>query len=147
LIHVIKYAISPQKDYNGYLPQVKNLRVVKNQIDDETQLGTKPISPIDTNFVEAYTSFLTSVKENDTNLILVISPTFQNIDSTKNTSLKLLKSIAVENNIKLVDFLKDKRFLNQPNLFRDESHLNEEGAQFFSKIVADTIANSQLKLD
>jgi len=138
LAHILKYAISPQKDYNGYLPQVSDLKVVKASTSTEKQSQ----APLDPNFISAYTSFIANAKANNVNLLIFISPSLQNYSTKENTSLNKIKSIAADKNVKIINLLQDERFINNLNLFRDKSHLNEDGARLFSAIVADSIQSN-----
>jgi hypothetical protein len=48
-------------------------------------------------------------------------------------------SLQTTYNIPVLNHFKDTTFLNHPSYFRDIDHLNDEGATYFSKIIAKEI--------
>jgi hypothetical protein len=101
--------------------------------------------------LEAYNGFIKQCKENRVNLIFTISPVY---DSTfVNTGLFLFAdSLAKSNNIRLINFAVNDAFYNKDLLFLDHGHLNNQGANLFSEMIADSLSkyldsNSKLVTD
>lgn len=47
--------------------------------------------------------------------------------------LKLIKEICQKNNIPFLDFSNNPKYVHNDSLFKDGSHLNEKGANEFTK--------------
>lgn len=147
LVHAVKYYFLPQKDYKGYRPLHQQMKKPQSQkikhnnskiVKDETRI-------IDTTFVNMFDEFIKNAKNNDVKLILTISPHIQKANGLKvNKSLELMKSMASEHGIPLIDFSDDKTFIEQYHLFNDPAHLNNDGAILFTKLVADTLKAKNL---
>jgi hypothetical protein len=135
IIHIIKYKIKPQEDFLGYRPLYGILNEKKLEINNKEQSS----DTIDKQMVEAYKQFISNVKENNIKLFLVGSPKPHNIN-TNSESLSLLKEIAQKNDIPYLDFYNSSEFLKQYQLFHDDTHLNNNGAIKFSKLVSKEIA-------
>lgn len=67
---------------------------------------------------------------NNTKLIFTYSPMWYGFDSSK---LKLIKEICQKNNIPFLDFSNNPKYVHNDSLFKDGSHLNEKGANEFTK--------------
>ena len=142
LVHVVKYFILPQKDFNGYIPfngRMKNIKPNKNKSDISKNTKEDDLY-IDKNFVNAFKEFIGNAKNNDINLILVISPTLK-IDSNirNNQSTNIMYTIASKNNIPIIDYSNNIKFTNKYNLFNDPGHLNNKGAKKITKMLCDKI--------
>lgn len=116
--------------FNGYMPLYnqwnKNLTVEYPQKKYEVDLIK----------IEAFKNFIAVCKANHIKLTLVFSPYFKKFEETNN-SISIAKEIAKENNIHFLDFTNDIRFLKNPFLFADYTHLNNNGAKFFTNILID----------
>ena len=67
---------------------------------------------------------------NNTKLIFIYSPMWYGYDSTE---LNLIKDICQENKIPFLDFSNNPKYVHNDSLFKDGSHLNDKGADEFSK--------------
>ena len=141
LVHAIKYMIAPQNDFEGYLPlkgTIASIPKTQNSIENkEPENHIRP--PLDPNFIASYKSFIETAKDSNIKLILVISPWYEDMETSDNESITLLKSIAKTENTPVIDLYNDNRFLDKNELFNDVSHLNDNGAHIFSTIVAEEI--------
>lgn len=141
-VHAVKYYFLPQPDIKGYVPLHGHLPPPENISDyimEEEEKVVKKDS-IDKNFVFALNRFIDLTKENNVKLIFVRSPSLMLNPSYANSkSYKLIKEIAEEVGVPLLDFYDDKRFVGKYTLFKDRMHLNDEGARLFSKFVSDSI--------
>lgn len=141
LVHALRYFISPQKDFNGYLPLSGKIKKIEQSNNDTIQVINQE-KAIDPKFILAYKSFIKTAKDNNIELVIVVSPFLENRDLSKNKSMIEMKSIAETEDILLINLFKDPQFINQPYLFNDKSHLNHEGASLFSKRVSELISVS-----
>ncbi|MDB2606195.1 DUF1574 domain-containing protein [Zobellia sp.] len=141
LVHAIKYMVSPQKNFEGYLPLKGTVvSMPEAQISTEKKKSENHTrTPLDSNFIASYKSFIKTAKDSNIKLILVISPWYLHMNTSDNESMTLLKSIAKIENTPIIDLYNDNRFLDKNELFNDTSHLNDNGAHTFSTIVAEEI--------
>lgn len=144
LVHAARYFISPQKDFQGYLPLTGVMTKPKNSFLN-TEKKSNEILPLDINFITAFKSFIATTKKNNIKLYITISPVLKKRNLASDVSLNRLKSIALSENIPLIDYYNNKLFLNQYHLFNDSDHLNHEGAQEFSSLISDYIRNIPLE--
>ncbi|MCK8520575.1 hypothetical protein M0D21_03285 [Aquimarina sp. D1M17] len=136
LVHVFRYYLSPQVDYKGYRPLFGKVNPEKLNGSNEEH---KSKQVIDSNFVNAFKSFIKTAKDNNVRLVLVTSPALLEVDHSKNESFNKIKEIANDKNVMFVDFFNDKQFVNQYKLFHDPSHLNDDGARLFSRLLSERI--------
>lgn len=141
LIHAIRYFVSPQKDFNGYLPLSGEMQKPDN-INGNTVKPKNQESSLDSNFILAFRSFIHSAKENNIRLQIILSPNLENRDLSKDKSMIALKSIIQTEKITLINLFEDAEFRSQYHLFNDKSHLNDDGAIIFSKKISKLISNS-----
>jgi len=124
--------------FKGYMPLVntwyKKIEVEKKQ---ENYV-------IDSVKVNALKTFIADCKRNNIELILVFSPYYKIFEETNN-SIVLAKQIAKQNNIRFIDFTNDKRFNSNISYFADYTHLNDEGAIYFTDIFIDSLSKSHSK--
>lgn len=147
LVHAVKYYFLPSKDCKGYIPVHQQMKKPQSQKikPNNSKTAKEETQKIDTSFVNMFEEFIENAKINDINLILTLSPQLQQANRLKvNKSLELMKSIAFEHGIPLIDFSDDKTFIEQYHLFFDPSHLNNDGAIIFTKLLADTLKSKNL---
>jgi hypothetical protein len=121
-----------RRDLNGYIP----LTNVWNEAikDGSTFLNYA----LDTNKINIYKSFIENCIDAKIRLYIICSPLFIKPDYTSN-SVVIGKKIADKYNIRFINYSKDSSILNNPKLFADISHLNNEGARVYSNKVIDSI--------
>lgn len=142
IVHAVRYYISPQKDYQGYRPlfnKIKPEDILTNDPDKVKEY----VELIDDNFVDALKSFITNAKNKDIRLVFVTSPTFNSVDHSKNESFIKIKEIAIKEGVPLIDFFNSKQFMNKRELFHDFSHLNNDGAELFTKELSNQLKDLQ----
>ncbi len=136
LVHAIRYYLAPQTDFKGYRPLYGKLNASDKLKEVETdEIETK----IDQNFVNAFTSFIATAKDNNIKLVMVTSPNLIKKEHLDNESFRMMKEIIKKKNITMIDFFNSERFLDKYELFHDSSHLNNEGARLFSSLLAKEI--------
>ncbi len=72
---------------------------------------------------------------------MVVSPNYYK-DTVESPTIKSLKTICKAAKLPLLDFSNDLTFINNPALFFDLDHMNQDGANKFSQLVASKIKNS-----
>jgi hypothetical protein len=115
----------------------------------ETDIWDKPLKstspepyPLDPIKINIFKSFLDECQHAGTKLVVVCSPSFIDL-KCRDLSILTAEEIAKERNVLFLDFTNDTLFLNRPYLFNDPHHLNREGSQEFTKILADKISVNQ----
>ena len=78
-------------------------------------------------------------KKANCSMFFVISPTYNIINKDDYT---IVRNICKKYNIPLLEYENDKRFVGNKELFYESSHLNNEGATVFSKMLATDIKNA-----
>ncbi len=132
LFTTAKYNIVNEKDYNGYLPLLRvmksaELPVIDKNIEDNIEINN--------NKVHAFESFILNCLNADIKLFVVISPAYHK----KKVNISKIEAIVKTHNVPLWNFLNDPSFSGHSELFYDSSHLNNKGAELFSKMVSDRI--------
>ncbi|MBN1523365.1 MAG: hypothetical protein JW904_02675 [Spirochaetales bacterium] len=141
IVHAARYFFVPQNDDKGYLPLYEKMD--KNKIS-KTDINTKNKtaeqgSVFDLNFITAFEEFIKNAKKNNIGLYFVISPWVNRDDLVTEPSMKKMISIADQYTIKILDYSKNKLFLNKFELFYDPGHLNNDGAVLFSNLIAEEL--------
>jgi len=125
-----------ERDINGYVP-------LNNVWDFPIKDGSTFINyEADSNKVKAYESFIKNCVNAKVELYVVCSPVFVKPNYTNNSAV-LGKEIADKCHVKFFDYSKDTSLLNRPELFFDLAHLNDKGAEVYSKMVVDRILNNR----
>ncbi len=76
------------------------------------------------------------------NLTVVMSPRFENFQGQMTTSTKIIKGICKKYGVQFLDNRQLQFFMEHPELFYDESHLNSEGAIIYTKLFASQLRRS-----
>ena len=98
--------------------------------------------PLDENKINAFNRILSICKENDINLVAVISPSFENQINTT-SSIDYMIEKCKQQNIPVINFTNSADFRDN-RLFHDISHLNATGADIFTSKLAGKIMNNEL---
>jgi hypothetical protein len=144
IVHVIKYFLFPQPDFDGYRPLYGHMEPPTKTINKINNVSKEKVEEIDENFVNAFKSFIIDSKINNINLFFVVTPVVWGADYSKSSSMNIMRTIAEKENIPFYDFSNDIRFLNNYDLFYDDSHLNHEGAVFFTEILVEIIKTNKI---
>lgn len=124
-------------DIKGYLPLYNKMKSVN------ANNGLKNIMcTIDENKITALREIASYCNKNNIKLIFACSPVFSN--SQLSSGWKIIEDIAKSENGQYLNFSSDSIFDNHPEYFQDNSHLNDEGAKLYSKIICN--ANQELKI-
>jgi len=145
LVHIGKYALQPQKDFQGFMPLKEGMSG-----PDDPKLKGIPNSAfvsssdvIDTNFVNAYENFIINALAAGSKLAIVVSPEliFEE-DFAEDKSFKMMKSIAAHHGVPVFDFSADDDFNGAYHLYADPNHMNRDGAALFNGKLIDALKES-----
>ncbi len=146
LVHILKYWILPQPDYNGYNPlygKITPPKYIKTSTKEkDIQISKKEI---DTVFFMALNNFILEAQKKQIELYFVLSPSLYPLELSKSKSYQLIKQMVEENSICMINFTNDLNFTEKYELFNDDVHLNHTGATMFSRLVSvkiDSIINN-----
>lgn len=120
---------------SGFLPFHSTMKISR---PDNFQ--REPSSGIDTNKVKAVTEIVNACKKRAIRLVMVCSPVYSNPVCPGADSI--LQLLSVQYQVPYFDYSTDRRFDDHPELFRDNSHLNEKGARIYTRLLADTIRSA-----
>lgn len=140
LVHAIRYMIAPQRDEAGYRPLFGRMKISDAKDAEKKTHRPGKEKALDPFFTESLRQMISISCNKDVKLILVVSPSVAGNDpGTGNRSCEMIRLLASENSVALLDFSNDARFVGRPELFNDPGHLNDEGARLFSAAIADTL--------
>jgi hypothetical protein len=118
-------------EIKGYLPIYKTL---KNATIDTLENST---IPLDENKILAIKDMISTCNQKKIHLIFVYSPIWQiNLGSSYDT---IFYQLCMENGIDYLDMSNHKTFIDNPDFFADQNHLNNEGARVFSEMLVEKI--------
>lgn len=116
---------------NGYIPLYG---ILKGEVPD---FRPEVDGIIDENKINALKDIASICKQKSITLLFICSPIYRNSTNIKNT-LEIMK-IAETYQSRFWDFENDSVFTKHPEYFDDISHLNDIGANLFSREVAERI--------
>lgn len=133
-LQIISDAIHPiQQDILGYKPLTGSLSY-------EPEKGTTSISTpkqID-KFKEKYLiRLMKHCKKNGTKLIFIVSPTYGH--EKRSEYYAALSKLCHDNKVPFLYYQNDKRLIHNRNYFRDPVHLNQMGAEVYTKMVVSEV--------
>ena len=110
---------------DGYYPLYQ---IMKNS-DSKTKGKKSSPNKVNDFSVDSFDKMLTSCCNSNVNIIVVSSPRYK-----PNEDNELIQSVCDEHNIPYIELYNIVFFNNQPELFYDKNHLNNDGAIIFTKI-------------
>ncbi len=128
-----------KEDNKGYIPLLK---VMDEPKTTEEAAGT---DVLDTNKINAFTSFVTDCLHSNVKLFVVCSP-YYNLKNAESKSIALAKEIAAKAQTPFLDYSIDPFFKTNFKLFSDVAHLNDSGAKVFSSQLLTFINSNSDKL-
>jgi hypothetical protein len=118
------------EDQQGYVP-------LMNQWNQHLHIDTSNLKyELDSNKINMLTNFIKDCINSNIKLYIFISPRFIKYYG-QDQSVEIASKIAKEFDVPFYDYSKDAFFWNHPNLFDDQTHLNDSGARVFSNKVID----------
>ncbi|MEI6142954.1 MAG: hypothetical protein WCP85_26995 [Mariniphaga sp.] len=95
---------------------------------------------IDSEISNLFIEVIQKCKASNVELILIVTPKFENINNDNNSSYKHLIEICAKNDVPLInEFYNSPVFLSDSTLFHDNTHLNDKGARLFTTLLFDKI--------
>lgn len=104
---------------------------LKGNINPKT-IRTYPDSKISIDW-KNLTNISEKCKNNNIDLVVVISPIFKTDPLTEHIIKEIDLFCQKANNLRLIDYSNNAKFVNNNELFYDNLHLNEHGAKLFTK--------------
>ncbi|WP_294142888.1 hypothetical protein [uncultured Sanguibacteroides sp.] len=93
---------------------------------------------VDSVSVKRFVDFVRLCKEKKIHLITVISPYYGIYDEGE-SSIPIISKICSQEDIVFLDYSQDKYFLDHPEMFKDQSHLNHHGAERYTGILINNL--------
>jgi hypothetical protein len=124
-----------KSERKGYIP-LYNLLIDTTLKTTQTLEGT-----IDINKVNAIKDIMKYCLNHNINLVFIQSPIYGIVESPK--TINTIEQMAKMNHVIFWNFSNDADFLSTPKYFQDQFHLNEIGANWFSKIVVKKIIEEE----
>jgi hypothetical protein len=122
-------------DIKGYIPLFE---IMKNEKIDTSE---SIVNTIDGNKILALKDIISTCQQKRIGLVFVNSPTWGFVRDDY-FEVRLLE-LCSETGIPFLDLSNHPAFISNPGYFADKSHLNNDGAKLFSKILSDTIRQIQ----
>jgi hypothetical protein len=133
IVHIIKYWLYPQSSYEGFHPLAGIIPASRIEMHNKT---IEKELKIDTVFVNKLKNFINTSLAAKTKLVFIVSPVIYKSSLDENKSFSLIKKISKFYNIPMLNYHNDSSFIGKNILFKDLSHLNNKGAEVFTKKVA-----------
>jgi hypothetical protein len=127
-------------DINGFLP-IPSTKIWEKKIQIEND---PPKYEIDTTKIRIYESFIQNCLKSKIKLYIICSPRFIKLINS-DYSIILAQEIAKKYKVPFFDFSQDTTYMNDSTLFADEGHLNNKGADLFSKTIVNILKSNGLK--
>jgi len=128
LVQTIKCNYIPWPEDRGYEALSGKMEVKNGDAADVLESNVK--SEVESQKLEYIQKLINVCRGNDIQLIICYSPYYQH---AKDYGIKLIEQLAKENSISFLDFGLDEQF-QVPDLFQDASHMNDTGANAFTKV-------------
>ena len=114
------------KGFRPFNEEMDTMKVKKGLIYYDSRQGYQ----YDSLKIEYLHKFLNLTKEENINVIFVMSPVWYKQDTLV---LEPIKNICEERNISLIDFSNNPKYVHNNKFFKDGTHLNARGADEFSR--------------
>ena len=130
LVQLIKCNFIPSKEDNGY-------EAVYGSLPDSSELHDICFSEgiLEEGKVEYFNKMLQKLRQYNVPIVLVYSPIYEKGRSSR---IDKICSIAKIYNVPILDF-SNQQELMYPSFFRDEMHLNDSGAHYFTSLLQSRI--------
>jgi len=142
LVHVVRYAIAPQPDLNGYRPEsaaMKPLTAAEEREELAASRASRVGRRLDPVMVDALERFATDAMRKKARVFYCVSPGALPYELDGNASFRTIKDVVERLSVPFFNFRNHPDFVRHYALFSDSGHLNDTGARRYSKLVADAI--------
>jgi hypothetical protein len=120
---------------HGYCPLYRKIN------GPQTELDISGDTELDSLKLTVFKSFIKEAQAAGSKLYIFISPSYLKRNAIPNT-ITSASRICQDNHVPFFDFSRDTLFVTHPEYFSDASHLNDEGARLYSKMVYAKIKKS-----
>ena len=135
-LQIAKYNLVKGEELDGYVPQFGEMTpLMQTQEEENAPWSRKGLDP---NMVRAFESLVENCVDSKIVLFIVISPAYQG-KAPGMFAIDKLKEIMENCSFEIWDYSNHSDFANETRLFRDQSHLNYDGARLFTDLVAKRI--------
>ncbi|MDB5280406.1 MAG: Esterase, hydrolase-type domain [Ferruginibacter sp.] len=114
-----------EKKYAGYVPLTEKWNGTIKTIESHGQL-------LDSVRIKAFEEIIKLTRENNINLVVIVSPAYKVYKGGYNPTTETLQRISEKNQIPFWNYINDTTYLNNRNYFKDVRHMNDDGAQIFT---------------
>ena len=119
---------------NGYRP------LFGSDIHNVIKKNKELTETIDKNNVRILSEMAEECNKQHIKLLVICSPRYINRDVSINQNI--IRKIVESNHEEFISFMSDTIFMNNPSLFKDEAHLNNNGANIFTNLIIDKLKNN-----
>ncbi len=124
-----------KEDIKGYEPLYKNINIAKLKNEQKKTL------PLDSIKVSNFKSFIQDANRNNCKVFVYISPIFKINEPTP--TIEIVKEICNKEGVYFRDYSSHPLFKESTRYFHDFNHLNNSGAEVYSRIVSSEIKGLQ----
>lgn len=82
--------------------------------------------------IKAFEEIIKLTRENNINLVVVVSPAYKIYNRGYNPTTEVLQKISQKNKIQFWNYINDTTYLNNKQYFKDVRHMNDDGAIIFT---------------
>lgn len=137
IVKIISSVFTASDDYiAGFLPLSGKLKIETN--DKKIKNGNSPMKKIDPVKEKYLRKLIESAQSNGTKIVFTISPIYGGGDIN---SFKDELQILAEYDVPVLNHLNDSLLIGNMNYFQDRTHMNRDGADVYSKIIAKELLN------
>lgn len=133
LVTTFKDILRPQNDFNGYEPLFGQIEQCK--VEEKNEVITME-SIIDTLLLSYLERLIVETKKDEVPMVFTISPTYSGKISR---DYRLAFQLAAKYEVPVFNCIDNQTFVNNPDLFQDELHLNHTGAIAFSNYIVSKV--------
>jgi hypothetical protein len=90
---------------------------------------------VDTTAAQYYKKFIELCKAKSIPMVVIYSPIYQNINAQANRNVQYVMQVCEQNNVPVLNYLRDTTFAGKPQYFFDALHLNRQGSVVYSSII------------
>jgi len=127
-----KYNQNRRNEISGYVPLMKKMSQPLNNYSASNEYDLDPEK------IRVFNDFIEACEAYGIKLYIIHSPYYANVKN-QDKSIDICKEITLKRQVPFFDFTNDTTFIDNPGLFSDASHLNNEGAELFSARIAEYI--------
>jgi hypothetical protein len=139
LLRMLKNFKRNREYVDGYVP-LYNSMSTNNHINDSIRDGTLN-GKLDPNKVKILNDMITESRKNNIALYFFESPYYSVHTSYQNNSKEVIDSLCLLYNVEYFDYSNVNGITHHARFFSDESHLNNDGANVYTKIVVEDLKN------